>query len=150
VRILALDPATKCGWAYWTGAQFYSGTWDLTPRRDESKGMRLYRFEAKLAELMRSGVDIVVYEAARAMHGHIGAIVVQSEIQGVLKLWCEKEQLEYRGYSSTEIKKHATGKGNANKDAVMLAVAQKYGVSGDSNEADAVALLHLALEEYGR
>ena len=36
VRILALDTATHCGYA--VSRELY-GTWNLTPRRDESMGM---------------------------------------------------------------------------------------------------------------
>ena len=43
------------------------------------------------------------------------------------------------------IKKHATGKGNANK-AAMIATMQALGFQpADDNEADALALLHLAM-----
>lgn len=149
LKILALDVATHCGWAY-SGDFRASGVWDLTPKRDESKGMRLIRFDAKLRELGATGVNLVVYEAARAAGGHAGAIVVQSELQGVLKLWCEAQGIEYRGYSSTEIKKHATGKGNAKKDAMVAAAQAKYGYVGtDEDEADAICLLALALYDYG-
>jgi len=84
MRILALDPATHCGWCVWDGAQYISGTWDLSVRRDESGGMRLVRFRAKLQEMLASCAPIgaVVFEAAR--HGNPkmqGALVVQSELQ---------------------------------------------------------------------
>ena len=47
MNILALDPATKCGWAI---SPTIGGTWDLSTRRDESKGMKLIRFRNKLTE----------------------------------------------------------------------------------------------------
>ena len=144
MKILAIDPATKCGWAHVVGQ---SGTWDLSVRRDESAGMRLIRFEGKLTELRESvGVELVVFEAARNCAPRMqGALVVQSEIQGVLKVWCEKNKIEYRGFSPTEIKKHATGKGNANKDAMIKAAVAKWGDTiADDNQADALWLLDLA------
>lgn len=147
MKILAIDPATKCGWAHTVGQ---SGTWDLSIRRDESAGMRLIRFEGKLTEIRESvGVQLVVFEAARNCAPNMqGALVVQSEIQGVLKVWCEKNKIEYRGYSPAEIKKHATGKGNANKKAMISAAKIKFGSSivddDDDNQADALWLLDLA------
>ena len=152
MRILALDPATKCGWAYMNGGNRISGTWDLSIRRDESAGMRLIRMRSKLNEIFEQGVDLVVYEAARASApGRQGALVVQASIQSVLQVWSEDHSLPYRGFSPSEIKKFATGKGNANKDAMMAAVRAKFGVdaTADDNECDAVALLYLALREYG-
>lgn len=150
MRILAIDPATHCGFAIGgrSGVEA-SGTWDLSPKRDESKGMRLVRFRSKLdAAVGNTAPAIVVFEAARAAGGHAGALVVQSEIQGVLKLYLEEAGIEYRGYSSTEIKKHATGKGNAKKDAMVEAARKRWPNCEDDNEADALWLLDLALSEY--
>lgn len=145
--ILAIDPATKCGWAHSGGA---SGTWDCSVRRDESVGMRLIRLRAKLEEVLKSGpVDLVVFEAARhAGPGMQGALVVQATLQGVLIVWAEDHQIEYRGYSSKEIKKFATGKGNASKAQMVKAAEMKFGRVGDDNEADALWLLALAQRDY--
>lgn len=149
MRILAIDPATKSGWAHSDGA---SGTWDLSVRRDESSGMRLIRFRSKLNEFCDVGVDLVVFEAARNCAPKMqGALVVQSEIQGVLKAWCHDHGIEYRGYSPTELKKHATGKGNANKQAMVAAAQARWpGVTLiDDNHADALWLLDLASVQVG-
>lgn len=148
LRILALDLATRTGWAHSSGPY---GTWDLSVRRDESGGMRLIRFDGKLDEIRRNvGVDLVVFEAARhAAVGMQGALVIQSELQGVLKLWAEGNGVEYRAYSPSEIKKHATGKGNADK-ALMLTTAQaKWGNVTSHDEADALWLLDLAKKDLG-
>lgn len=153
MRILALDPATKCGWAARLNGFLCSGTWDLTRRRDESDGMKLVRFRAKLNELAAElKPTLVVFEAAR--HGATkmqGALVHQSKMQGVLEAWCADNGFEYKGYSPSEIKKYATGKGNAKKELVTAAVQERWGLSpgGDDNEADAIALLELARSEYG-
>jgi Holliday junction resolvasome RuvABC endonuclease subunit len=149
VKILALDPATNCGWAIGE----ICGTWDLSPRRDESKGMRLIRLRGKLNEILSNeGVDMVAFEAAR--HGNpkmMGAVIVQAELQGVVKVWCEDNQIEYRGYSPSEIKKHATGKGNANKEMMILAAKQKWTKLHipDDNAADAMWILDLARTTLG-
>lgn len=151
MKILALDPATKCGWAYLQiGGSIASGTWDLSRRRDESDGMKLIRFEKKLNEIASVGIDLLVFEAARhSAPGMQGALVHQSKLQGVLEKWAAEHAIEYRGYSPSEIKKHAAGKGNAGKPAVLEAVRAKYGYTGsDGDEADAIALLYLAKDEY--
>jgi Holliday junction resolvasome RuvABC endonuclease subunit len=148
MNILALDPATHCGWAHSAGG---CGTWDLSIRRDESKGMRLMRLRGKLNELIKGvGVDVVYYEAARNAGPKMqGALVVQAEIQGVIVLWCEDNMVEYRGVSPSEVKKHATGKGNAGKDQMIAAAQAKWPEIGsmDDNTADALWILDMAKQQ---
>jgi Holliday junction resolvasome RuvABC endonuclease subunit len=159
-KILALDLATKTGWAH----SFHplrkegehptaGGVWDLSVRRDESGGMRLVRLAGKLRDIRDMvGLDLVVFEAARhAAPKMQGALVVQAELQGVVKSFCEMRDINYRGYSPSEIKKHATGKGNANKAAMIQAAKQRWSDVQiiDDNQADALWLLDLAIQEYG-
>ncbi|MDH1428274.1 hypothetical protein N5J23_17280 [Comamonas aquatica] len=44
------------------------------------------------------------------------------------------------------IKKHATGKGNAGKEDVIAAMRARGHAPADDNEADALALLHWAVQ----
>ena len=144
-RILALDVATHCGYAL--SRQLY-GVWDLTPKRDESIGMRLIRLRSKLNEIIKSEkVNLVVFERPGGQHK--GAIIVQSELQGQIKVVCEDLNIPYRGYSSQEIKKYATGKGNCGKPLMIQTAKEKLGYPGNNdNEADALWLLELAKSEY--
>jgi Holliday junction resolvasome RuvABC endonuclease subunit len=67
----------------------------------------------------------------------------------VLTAWAELRGVPYEGVPVGTIKRHATGKGNANKDA-MIAAARARGFSpADDNEADAIAILFWALETNG-
>lgn len=113
--------------------------------------MRLIRLRSKLNDFLSAGLDLVVFEAARhAAPGMQGALKVQSMIESVVVVWCLDNGIEHRGYSPAEPKKFATGKGNANKDAVIAAVRSRWAPTCDSHdEADAIALLHLAVAEYG-
>jgi Holliday junction resolvasome RuvABC endonuclease subunit len=154
VTILALDPATHTGWALHDGLSILaSGTWDLSVRRDESGGMRLVRLRSKLRQVLEAfpSIALVVFESAR--HGAPkmqGALVVQSELQAVIKLWAQDRKLDFKGYSPSEIKKRATGKGNAGKDAMLAAARDTWpGWAGDDNEADARWLAVLVADEYG-
>ena len=139
-KILALDVATKTGWCTITT----SGVWDFTLKRDESSGMRLVRFKSKLKELISlEGINLVFFERSQGMHQN--AVITQSELHGVLKIFCEENNIEYRAFSPSEIKKFATGKGNANKLAMIEAAKLKYNYQGnDDNEADAIHIFHLA------
>jgi len=151
MKILAIDPGTKAGWAHSDGP---SGIWDLSIRRDESGGMRLVRFKAKLKELQKSlGMDLVVYEAARHAGPKMqGALVVAAEMQGILKDFFEEKDIDYQGRSSKEIKKHATGNGNANKEKMVAAAEKNWPETKiiDHNHADALWLLSLIESELGQ
>lgn len=144
MKILALDVATHCGWAI---SSTVYGVWDLTPKRDESSGMRLIRLKSKLRTIIESEkIDVVVFERPGGFHK--GAIIVQSELQSVVKMYCEENNLQYRAYSSKEIKKFATGNGNAGKDKMVAFAKSKYEYSGNNdNEADAIHLFNLAVED---
>lgn len=147
-QILALDPATKCGFAHSCGT---SGTWDLSVRRDESAGMRLFRLRSKLSEVHQGApFGIVAFEAARhAAPGMQGALVTQAEFQSVIKLWCHDRGIESFGVSPSEVKKFATGKGNSNKDKMKAAAIERFGVKcaeWDDNEVDAKWILEMATE----
>lgn len=145
LKILALDVATHCGWA--VSKEIY-GVWDLSPKRDESAGMRLIRFRSKLYEVIKSEkINLIVFERPGGMH--VGAVIVQSELQGQVKVVCEDLHIQYRGYSSHEIKKFATGKGNSGKPAMIQAAKDKLNYPGSNdNEADALWLLMLAENDY--
>jgi Holliday junction resolvasome RuvABC endonuclease subunit len=66
-----------------------------------------------------------------------------------LTAWCEHHQIPYQGVPVGTIKKHATGKGNAVKAAMMAAVRAKGFLPVDDNEADALALLLWAMATQG-
>lgn len=145
LRILALDPATHCGYAI---SRALYGVWNLTAKRDESVGMRLIRLRSKLHEVIEcERINLVVFE--RPGGRFKASIIVQSEIQGQIKTVCEDLKVDYRAYSSKEIKKFATGKGNAGKPAMIKAAQDKLSYPGDNdNEADALWILELAKSEY--
>lgn len=156
MKLLALDMATQAGWAHSDGP---AGSWNLSVRKDESGGMRLIRFRAKLEEIRRAvGVQVVVYEQPRhrgtqMINGRavntVQQVVVHSQLQGTLLVWAADNGIEYRAYSPSEIKSRATGKGNAAKAIVLEAARRHWPHCGDDNEADARWLLVLACEQLG-
>jgi hypothetical protein len=58
MKILAIDPGTKCGWAI-TGAS--GGVWNLKPNKFDSGGMRFVELY-KMVSTVIDGVDLLVYE----------------------------------------------------------------------------------------
>lgn len=149
MNIFAADPAVHFGWAHTLGM---SGVWNLSVRADESKGMRLIRLRAKLTEVFESlPVDLCVYEIPRSAPKRQGALIVQAELIGVLKVCCEDHKIEYKGYNPTEIKKFATGKGNASKEAMVDAACNHFKRVFDDtqhDEVDALWLLELTKKDF--
>lgn len=142
MNILALDIATKTGWKTETS----SGVWNLKPNRGESEGMRVVRFKSKVRELIElENIQLISYERPSGMHK--ASIMVASEMVGVLKDLCIENNINLACYSASEIKKFATGKGNANKD-LMIQSAIALGFSpADDNEADAIHLYFLTKKD---
>jgi len=142
MKILALDIATVTGWKTETS----SGTWNLKPNRGESEGMRVVRFKAKVKEMVElENISLISYERPAGLFK--SSIMVASEMVGVLKLLCIEKGIDLACYSATEIKKFATGKGNANKDA-MIQAAKDLGFNpSDDNEADAIHLYNLTKKD---
>jgi Holliday junction resolvasome RuvABC endonuclease subunit len=149
--ILALDLGTTTGWAIkLPQAPISSGTLSLKPSRFEGGGMRFLRFRHWLDELARYETHIasIYFEEVRAHRG-TDAAHIYGGLMGQLTAWCEEARIPYAGVPVGTIKRHATGKGNADK-AAMIAAVQARGFSpADDNEADAIALLLWATETKG-
>lgn len=71
MRVLAIDPATACGWAVFEdGKPVAGGVWDLAPKRHEGGGMRFIRLSASLRQVFAGQpLDMVFYELARGHEG---------------------------------------------------------------------------------
>lgn len=144
--LLALDLGTTMGFAVQSEGAIVSGSNDYKPRRHESANMRFLTFQRWLADMHKKvGITEVVYEEVHRHRG-VAAAHIYGGFLAVLAAFCEERCIPYEGVTVQAIKKFATGKGNADKDAVMAAVKEKWGFNPkDDNEADALALLHLRL-----
>jgi Holliday junction resolvasome RuvABC endonuclease subunit len=82
---------------------------------------------------------------------HIGtdAAHVFGGLLATLTAWCETQGIPYQGVPVGTWKRHACGKGNADKQAVIAAMRQRGFAPADDNEADAIAILLWALETNG-
>ena len=142
MNILALDIATKTGWKTKTS----SGVWDLKPNRGESEGMRVVRFKSKVRELINlEQINLVSYERPAGLHK--SSIMVASEMIGVLKDLCIELKIDLACYSASEIKKFATGKGNAKKEEMIKSAINLGFNPKDDNEADAIHLYNLSVSQ---
>lgn len=149
--ILALDLGTTTGWALsgYDGL-ITSGTASFRPGRFDGGGMRYLRFTNWLSEIDRlSGPITAIYFEEVRRHVGTDAAHVYGGLMATLTSWGELRGVPYEGVPVGTIKKHATGKGNAPK-AAMITAARARGYSpADDNEADAIALLLWAIETGG-
>lgn len=146
--IFALDLGTHTGWAIQLrDGQIISDTENFKPQRFEGGGMRYLRFKRWLTEVKQSsgGIDAVYFEEVRR-HVGVDAAHAYGGFLATLTAWCEHHQIPYQGVPVGTIKKHATGKGNASKDEMIAAARNRGHSPGDDNEADALSLLHWAIE----
>ena len=149
--VLALDLGTTTGWALrgYDGL-ITSGTVSFKPSRFDGGGMRYLRFQNWLSEMDRlSGpLSTIYFEEVRR---HIGtdAAHVFGGLMAVLTAWAEMRGVPYQGVPVGTIKKSATRKGNANKQAMIDAARARGFYPKDDNEADAIAILFWAIETGG-
>jgi Holliday junction resolvasome RuvABC endonuclease subunit len=149
--ILALDLGTTTGWAMQLAdSTIVSGTMAFRPGRYEGGGMRYLRFRSWLDELLRTSPDLgrVHFEEVRR-HAGTDAAHIYGGFLAHLAAWCEMKGIPYQGVPVGVIKRHITGKGNADKQAVIAAVKAKGFNPADDNEADAIAILLWATETRG-
>ena len=151
-RILALDLGRSCGWALLEDGHILSGTKEFRPGRHTGAGMEFVQFRSWLSDfhadsLQDHRLDRIYYEE---VHRHLGthAAHVYGAFWGTLTAWCQTHEVPFEGVPVATIKRHATGKGNANKEA-MVRAAVVHGWSSKAasltdDEADALALLDYA------
>jgi Holliday junction resolvasome RuvABC endonuclease subunit len=87
-------------------------------------------------------IERIAFEEVQMRHASIAAGHAYGGFLGTLTAWCEAHQIPYEGVPVGVIKKHATGKGNAPKEAMIKAMRDKGHSPKDDNEADALAILY--------
>lgn len=148
MTLLALDLGTTTGWALNMGKTMYSGTMSFQPKRFEGGGMRFLRFRRWLDEMLKAyKLTELVFEEVRA-HSGVDAAHCYGGFLATLSCWCEDNNVPFSAVPVQAIKTYATGKGNANKAAVLTAVRKRWdNTVTDDNQADAIALLQFKLND---
>lgn len=141
---LNLDLGTKTGYCLFgrDGESVIElhGTQNFKEDRFSGGGMRYLRFRRWLSEVHAAQpISAVYYEEVRR-HLGVDAAHAYGGFLAHLTAWCEENSVAYQGVPVSQIKTHATGRGNAKKEAVIAAMeALGYRVI-DDNHADAIAL----------
>lgn len=149
VNVLALDLATKCGWAYRTrdGKQ-RSGVERFAPGKGGHNGQRWLAMRQWLTEAAREmgGVHVVYFEDVKRHVSNLSARAYCGYL-AILEAWCATNNVPMVGVGVGTVKKAWTGAGNADKDA-MIAEAKRRGFNPtDDNEADALAILAYGVQQ---
>jgi Holliday junction resolvasome RuvABC endonuclease subunit len=149
--ILALDLGTTTGWATRDRNGITSGTVTFKPSRYEGGGMRFLRFRRWLDEFLSlEPTEAVLFEEVRR-HAGTDAAHVYGGFLAHLTAWCEEQRVPYVGIPVGSIKRAATGKGNADKAAMIAAIRALGYAPIDDNEADAIAIaLHFDADGSAR
>lgn len=173
--ILGLDLGTNCG--YCCGyvrkdgslevEPWYMGQWDLSAGPYDSGAIRFVRLR-RFLELVQP--NLVAYEdvkftpaealsrmsAAAVMARAATAAELIGAFRATVVTWCEEKNVPCTGFSIGQIKKRATGKGNASKAEMISACNAQFGTSfpvenyestGVDNVADAAFVCLLAYEQ---
>jgi crossover junction endodeoxyribonuclease RuvC len=148
LTILALDLGTKTGWASrGTHGSIASGVTEFATNRWQGGGMRFLQFQQWLEQMRKllGHIDAIYFEEVRR-HLGVDAAHAYGGFLGQLTAWCEQHEIPYEAIPVGTIKRHATGQGNASKQQVIEAMRALGHAPVDDNQADALALLHCALD----
>ncbi|WP_186122352.1 polynucleotidyl transferase [Burkholderia gladioli] len=157
LNLLALDLGTQCGWALSKGGVLTYGTRNFSAKRTDGPGQRWLKFRAMLGNHFAAAGEIhaIYYEHVMA-HGpkdkpNTIAAHVFGGFLAHLEAWCDVQRVRLVPVDVGAVKKGWTGRGNANKQA-MIDEARKRGfkVGADEDDtADALAILHVGLKQEG-
>jgi Holliday junction resolvasome RuvABC endonuclease subunit len=154
-RTLALDLATVCGWASMGGGVMTSGSHDFTRysgskrRAADHVGESYAMFHRWLAEKLRTDKPgAIAYEEVCRWGGYAAAHCFGG-FRGHMLALAASHGIPCYGYTPSAVKIFWTGKGNADKGAMVSATRRKFPDVDltDDNEADAIAILNLHLSK---
>ena len=143
MKILALDLATQTGWASEAGGIVTSGTISFKAKGKEGKGFRFMKFQSWLWEIISvEKPDRVFFEDVKNHAGVLAAHAYGGYL-AMMQAALDSRGITYRGIGVGQIKKVATGKGNASKDEMVEAAKARWPDQDitDNNVADALWIL---------
>jgi Holliday junction resolvasome RuvABC endonuclease subunit len=156
MTVLAIDIGTHLGFAMNRPSGVYSGTEEFPARAREPEGQRWVDFAAWLSRTKAENPDLttiayekVMFQSFNQKSGKVHssqAPQVYGGFLAVMQMWCAVHRVELQPFGVGTIKKRFTGHGGAAKEDVV-AQCKSLGFNPQChNEADAIAILHVALD----
>ncbi len=142
MSVLGIDPSLTG-----TGIAYDGGRCTIHTSSDQTDGERLERIYSAVLELAAQPTRLAVVEDLPT-HG-MGAGRT-GMAQGVVRLALHNLHIPLLTVTPATLKKYATGKGNAGKGDMRMALYQRLGLDlRDDNQVDALFLRHLGLHLLG-
>ncbi len=146
MTLLALDLGTSLGFAIFKDGKFISGTKRLGTYK-EKFGARFHEFRTWLLNIIaKHNIEAVYFERVFG-HKGIEAAHCYGGFLYMLASVCFQQNIPCKGLTVQAIKKFMTGKGNATKDEMIAATKQKGFNPETDDEADAISIMLIAIED---
>lgn len=150
-NVLALDVASHCGFK----SAYGHGTWYFPPTESAPKHLgkdygQHKAFRMKIFDfIVENDIKVVAVEDVSFSKFSMATRKL-SELRGVLLELCETLDIPVVTFNVKDIKKFATGNGNADKDAMIAACRSRWriDVGDDDNAADAVHIFFYFCKRY--
>lgn len=139
MKILAIDPAKRTGWAHSDGRLYEHGHWNL----GKDTGVRpIFLGELIESTVRKLGADIIAFELATFGSRFAYVQAQHNELAGAIRLTAGRLGLQCWGFVPSQWKSRAVANGNARIDEVKrgLQVFHHLVVS-DNDEAAAIGIL---------
>lgn len=153
VNILALDLGTKTGFALRRrDGRMAHGTEEFTPRASWGPGQKWLRFRSWLSATIteHSITQIAFEDVKRHGPGQVLAAHAYGGFRAMLEMVADQHRVALVPFGVGQIKKHWTGSGVAKKDDMLMQAKARGFAAVDDNNADALAILHLAIAKEKR
>ncbi|WP_103035292.1 crossover junction endodeoxyribonuclease RuvC [Castellaniella caeni] len=149
--LLALDLGNYTGYAVRRrDGTIIHGTENFSPRKSWTPGQRWFRYRSWLSALIeREQIHVVTFERVVFGHSSASASDAYGGFKALTEMVADAHHCDLSSVAVPTIKKHWTGSGRAKKPD-MIAEARRRGFRPDSdNAADALAILHWAIDQEG-
>ena len=148
--VMAFDIASHCG--YYTlgdyGTKHFPSN-EKAPKKLGADYAQHKNFRQWLLDILTEH-SIKVVAAEDVIFGHFMDFRKLCEFRGILFEVCETLDIPVVVFKPSDIKKHGTGKGNADKKMMMEYAERRYkiDVEGDDNLADAIHIYMYFIHRY--
>ena len=148
--VMAFDIASHCG--YYTlgdyGTKFFPNN-DKAPKYLGDQYAQHKAFRQWLIDMLTSH-NIKAVEAEDVVFGHFIDFRKLCEFRGIFLEVCETLNIPVVLFKPSDIKKHGTGKGNADKKMMIKSAEERYHieVGDDDNLADAIHIYMYFIHRY--